>query len=141
MNQIEEILQKESFFLTQNLDVERMSGWNETIPQRMLVEICQIDGLWDTSTAWFSNSRSLVQVEFQGICMNSKPNDNVKNPVFNELFIFPFDEEHPENNLVSSPLQMKLFITVLIVEGKGEVPHILPTNGLNEVASPSTPSE
>ena len=103
----------------------------------MIVEIVDIEGLWDTSTSWFAKSRSLVQVEFQGIYQNSKPNDNVKNPKFNELFIFPFDEQSQENHA----LQMKLFISVFVVEGKGDVPKMLPPTPACAEGSPGGQDE
>ena len=75
--------------MIQNLDLERQSGWNEAIPRRLILEMGKVEGLWNTSDSWFTQCRSLVQVEYAGTCFNSKANKNVTNPNFAELFIFP----------------------------------------------------
>ena len=136
LNQIDEVLQKENFFLTRNLDVERMIGQNDPMDQRMIVEICEISGLWDTNNSWFTKSRSFVQVEFKGILLNSKTSDNVTNPTFNELFIFPFSDQKD----ASTNNEKKLFISVFIVEGSGDIPSLLPSKPC-ETGSPPGPSE
>ena len=53
----------------------------------MIIEVGKIEGVWNTSSSWFSKCRTLVQVEFAGCCMNSKANENVKDPLFNVLTI------------------------------------------------------
>ena len=52
--------------------------------------------------------------------MNSKANENVKDPLFNELFTFPFGDE----NMMNMPRSFthQVFVTVLTVEGSGEIP-------------------
>ena len=64
--------------------------------------------------------------------MNSKVNENVKDPLFNELFIFPFGDD----NMVNMPRSFthQVFVTVLTVEGSGEIPdpaEISPKNDPN----------
>ena len=132
LKQIEHQLQKENYFVARNLDLERVSGWNDAIPQRMIIEVGKVDGVWNTSSSWFSKCRTLVQVEFAGCCMNSKINENVKDPLFNELFIFPFGDD----NMVNMPRSFthQVFVTVLTVEGSGEIPdpaEISPKNDPN----------
>ena len=85
-------LQRENFKVLQNLDIERVSGWNEAVPSRMVVEVGKVTGLWDTSDSWFTQCRSFVQIEYAGTCINSKPNTNMRDPHFAELFIFPIND-------------------------------------------------
>ena len=57
----------------------------------------------------------MVQVEYAGTCINSKPNRDVENPHFAELFIFPVSKQ-------SESMSTKVFISLLVVEGKSEIP-------------------
>ena len=75
-----------------------------------------MSGLWNTSDSWFTRCRSLVQVEFAGTVLNSKPNDDVHSPRFDELFVFPVGEDQ---QLVAA--EGKVFISILTVEGKGDI--------------------
>lgn len=58
----------------------------------------------------------MVQVEYAGQCFNTKPSDNVNDPYFAELHVFPAsgdtDSEH---------FSTKVFISILTVEGKTDV--------------------
>ena len=77
LRQLEQRLNQESLQVLQNLELEKQSGWNEAIPQRLVLEIGQVQGLWNTSDSWFTRCRSMVQVEFAGNCFNTQPNSNV----------------------------------------------------------------
>ena len=60
LKQIESKLQRENLAVLQNLDLERQSGWNEAIPKRLILEVGQVEGLWNTSESWFTHCRSMV---------------------------------------------------------------------------------
>ena len=104
----------------QNLDMERQSSWNET--ERLILEVGQVHGLWNTSDSWFTQCRSMVQVEFAGKCFNSIPSRNLKDPHFAQLFMFPVKEDEVKEGRLESYDNNKLFITVFVVEGKSEIP-------------------
>lgn len=118
LRQIENRISHENLQVMQNLAHEQQSGWNEAIPQRLVLEIGQVQGLWNTSESWFTQCRSMVQVEYAGNCFNTKPNSNVMDPYFAELHVFPgasvdsFDQENTST---------KVFISILTVEGKTKV--------------------
>ena len=116
LKQFESKLQRENISVQQNLDIEKHSGWSDAIPHRLVIEIGQVQGLWNTSESWFTACRSIVQVEFAGTCINSKPNKDIDKPKFDELFIFPVSEELPVS------FRTKVFISVINVEGKQEIP-------------------
>lgn len=75
-----------------NIELEQKSGWDAAIPHRLILEVGKVEGLWNTCESWFSQCRSMVQVEYGGTCYNTKPSINVTNPHFAELFIFPIEE-------------------------------------------------
>ena len=60
LKQMETKLHRENLAVLQNLDLERQSGWNEAIPKRLILEVGQVEGLWNTSESWFTQCRSMV---------------------------------------------------------------------------------
>ena len=62
----------------------------------------------------------MIQVEYAGTCINSRPNANVHDPYFAELFIFPVSQESLKQ--LTEGMATKVFITVFTVEGKSEIP-------------------
>ena len=68
----------------------------------------------------------MVQVEYAGTTVNSKANRNVTNPNFSELFIFPVKSDacepgfEPEKQ--SGVDTTKIFVSLLTVEGKSDIP-------------------
>ena len=49
LRQIENQLTKENLTVTQNLNIERVSGWNEAVPSRLILEVGRVAGLWNTA--------------------------------------------------------------------------------------------
>ena len=57
---MEQQLQKESSAVVQSLQIERLSGWHEAVPSRLVLEVGQVRGLWNTADSWFTQCRSLI---------------------------------------------------------------------------------
>ena len=119
LQRIEGELKRESEAVGRYLDLEKFSGWNDAIPSRLLVEVLSVDGLWNTSKSWFFPSKAFVQVEFGGLCFNSKPTADTKEAFLNELFVFPGSKQVEAFDNEFS----KLYISVMTVEGSDEVPN------------------
>ena len=76
----------------------------------------------------------MIQVEYAGTCINSRPNTNVRDPYFAELFIFPVSQESLKQ--LTEGMAAKVFITVFTVEGKSEIPAAAEQD-FKEVGGPS----
>ena len=57
----------------------------------------------------------MVQVEYAGICVNTQPSLNTKDPYFAELHVFPVASDSSVADL------NKVFISIIMVEGKTQV--------------------
>lgn len=62
----------------------------------------------------------MIQIEYAGTVINSRPCENVMDPYFAELFIFPVSEE--SSYQLPDVMATKVFITVFLIEGKNDVP-------------------